>query len=114
MRASKTCIRRCATQTNIKKLEKLKYITELTDRSDIIDDREERMLEEAIYEEIRHRRRRADQVSSVLKPARRRIRWVIYMYRENVRSPTRIFLNTILDQTDNSKKQYDIVRFGRT
>jgi hypothetical protein len=37
-----------------KKLEKLKYITELTDRSDIIDDREERMLEEAIYEEIRH------------------------------------------------------------
>jgi hypothetical protein len=38
----------CDTQTNIKKLEKLKYITELTDRSDIIDDREERMLEEAI------------------------------------------------------------------
>jgi hypothetical protein len=33
------------------------------------------------------------------------------MYRENVRSPTRI-LNTILDQTDNSKKQYDIVRFA--
>jgi hypothetical protein len=69
----------CDTQTNIKKLEKLKYITELTDRSDIIDDREERMLEEAIYEEIRHMKATERiNISSVLKPARRRIRWVIY------------------------------------
>jgi hypothetical protein len=93
----------CDTQTNIKKLEKLKYITELTDRSDIIDDREERMLEEAIYEEIRHMKATERiNISSVLKPARRRIRWVIYTCIENVRSPAD-FLNTILDQTDNSK-----------
>jgi hypothetical protein len=45
MRASKTAYVGVR-HANIKKLEKLKYITELTDRSDIIDDREERMLEE--------------------------------------------------------------------
>jgi hypothetical protein len=103
----------CDTQTNIKKLEKLKYITELTDRSDIIDDREERMLEEAIYEEIRHMKA-TERIKYIqrIKTSARRIRWVIYTCIGKRSVSTRIFLNTILDQTDNSKKQYDIVRFA--
>jgi hypothetical protein len=79
----------CDTQTNIKKLEKLKYITELTDRSDIIDDREERMLEEAIYEEIRHMKatERIKYIQRIKTSAASYSLGNLYVYRENVRSP---------------------------
>lgn len=98
---------------DLKKIEKFKYLNELSDRTDLADDQEERILEEKIYEEMKHMKasERIKYINRVKISTASYALGCLYVSKENIQSPHAAFLNTILDQTDNSKKQYDIVRF---